>query len=56
MAKNDPATNQELLLSLTFQVSAIINILEKQKITSRDEILDEIRILKQELEDKAGLN
>lgn len=57
MAKdNQPVSNQELLLSLTFQVSAIINILERAKITTQDEIISEVREMRKQLDDKAKLN
>lgn len=57
MAKNnDPVSNQELLLSLTFQLSAIINILEKQKILTKDDIYNEVIEMRKKLDDNAKLN
>ena len=56
MANNDPTTNQELLLSLTFQLSAIVNILERQKILTKDDIYNEVIEMRKKLDDNAKLN
>ena len=46
---NKIVTNQELLVSNMLEIQAIILILERKGITTRDEILKEIEKLKEEI-------
>ena len=46
------ATNQELIFSNMLEIQAIIRILTKKGITNEDEILDEVKALKEEMEKK----
>jgi len=55
---NDIVSNQELLVSNMLEIQALIRILERKGITDKDEILNEVKILKAELEEqvrKSGL-
>jgi hypothetical protein len=45
-------SNQELLVSNMLEIQALIRILEKQGITNKDEILEEVKKLKAEMEEK----
>ena len=45
-------TNQELLVSNMLEIQALIRILSKKGITSEDEILDEVKMLQVEMEEK----
>ena len=46
------ATNQELIFSNMLEIQAMIRILTKKGITNEDEILDEVKALKEEMEKK----
>ena len=50
--KNQIATNQELLVSNMLEIQALIRILERRGITNKDEILEEVKKLKVEMEEK----
>ena len=43
-------SNQELLVSNMLEIQALIQILERKGITNQDEILDEVKKLKVEME------
>ena len=45
-------SNQELLVSNMLEIQALIRILERKGITNRDEILEEVKRLKVETENK----
>ncbi len=45
-------SNQELLVSNMLEIQAIIRILKRKGITDEDEILDEVKKLKVEMEEK----
>ena len=45
-------SNQELLVSNMLEIQALIRILERKGITTKDEILDEVKKLKAEMEEK----
>jgi len=45
-------SNQELLVSNMLEIQALIRILEQKGITNRDEILEEVKKLQVEMEDK----
>jgi hypothetical protein len=45
-------SNQELLVSNMLEIQALIRILEKKGITTEDEILEEVKALKVEMEEK----
>ena len=45
-------SNQELLVSNMLEIQALIRILEKKGITNQDEILEEVKKLKVEMEEK----
>lgn len=49
---NQIVTNQELLVSNMLEIQALIRILTRKGITDEDEILEEIKKLKVELEQK----
>ena len=49
---SDIITNQELLVSNMLEILAVISILEKKGITNKYEILDEVKKLKVEMEEK----
>ena len=44
-------SNQELLVSNMLEIEALILILERKGITNRDEILEEVKKLKAEMEE-----
>jgi len=46
LPKEDTATVNELLVAQSYEISALINILEKKGILTKKEILDEIRRMK----------
>lgn len=52
MNKNAIVTNEELLVSNMLEIQALIRILKRKGITDEDEILEEVKKLKVELEDK----
>ena len=43
LPKEDAATVHELLVAQSYEISALINVLEKKGIVTKAEILDEIR-------------
>ena len=45
-------SDQELLVSNMLEIQAIIRILKRKGITDENEILDEVKILQAEMEDK----
>ena len=45
-------TNQELLVSNMLEIQALIRILQKKGITTEDEILEEVKALKVEMDEK----
>ena len=45
-------SNEELIFSNMIEIQAIIKILTKKGITTEDEILDEVKLLKAEMEEK----
>jgi len=49
---NKIVSNQELLVSNMLEIQALIRILEKKGITNQDEILEEVKKLKAEMEEK----
>ncbi len=49
---NSIVTNEEILISNMLEIQAIIRILKRKGITNEDEILDEIKKLKVEMEEK----
>ncbi len=49
---NQIATNQELLVSNMLEIQALIRILERKGITNYDEILEEVKKLQVEMEEK----
>ena len=46
LPKEQTVTVHELLLSQSYEIAAIVNVLEKKGIATKAEILDEIRRLK----------
>jgi len=49
---NQIISNEELLVSNMLEIQALIRILKKKGITNEDEILEEVKLLKIELEEK----
>lgn len=49
---NQIVSNQELIVSNMLEIQAIIRILTKKGITNEAEILDEVKILSYELQEK----
>ena len=45
-------SNQELLVSNMLEIQALIRILERKGITNQDEILEEVKKLQAEMEEK----
>jgi len=45
-------SNQELLVSNMFEIQAIIRVLKRKGITDENEILEEVKKLKAEMEEK----
>ena len=45
-------SNQDLLVSNMLEIQALIGILEKKGKTNQDEILEEVKLLKAEMEEK----
>ena len=45
-------TNQELLVSNMFEIQALIRILTKRGITNEDEVMEEIKALQLEVNEK----
>lgn len=53
MSENNPLiSNQELLISNMLEIQALIKILTRKGITNEDEILNEVKQLQKELEQK----
>lgn len=50
--KNKLVSDQELLLSNMLEIQALIRILEKNGITNQEEILEEVKKLKSEMENE----
>lgn len=50
--KPDPLRN--LVITEIYTTEALINILERKGIVSRNEILEEVKVMKEEVEAKAG--
>ena len=50
--KNDTISFEELALSNTYQLEAIVRVLEKKGLVSKQEILDELQQLKREEEER----
>jgi hypothetical protein len=51
-----PVSIEELILSNTFSMSALMNVLEKKGLVSKDEVLEEVARLKREMDEKAKKN
>ena len=49
---NELVSDQELLLSNMLEIQALIRILEKKGITNQEEILEEVKKLKIEMENE----
>ncbi len=49
---NQIISNQELLVSNMLEIQALIRILKKKGITTENEILEEVKLLKVELDEK----
>ena len=49
---NQVVSNQELLVSNMLEIQALIRILKKKGITNEDEILEEVKVLKVEMDEK----
>jgi len=45
-------SNQELIFSNMLEIQALIRILKRKGITDENEILEEVKLLKAEMEDK----
>jgi hypothetical protein len=52
MSKNKIISNEELIVSNMLEIQALIRILKKKGITTEDEILEEVKALKIEMEKK----
>jgi len=52
MSKNKIVSNEELLVSNMLEIQALIRILKKKGITTEDEILEEVKALKVEMDEK----
>jgi len=52
MMGNQIVSNQELLVSNMLEIQALVRILKKKGITTEDEILEEVKLLKVELDEK----
>lgn len=53
MSENNPLiSNQELLISNMIEIQALIKILSRKGITNEDEILEEVKIIKADIEQK----
>ena len=51
-----PVNIEELILSNTFSISALMNVLEKKGLVSKDEVIAEVDRLKSEMEKQAKKN
>jgi len=52
MGENRLVSNEELIFSNMLEIQAIIRILKRNGITNEDEILEEVKKLKEEMEEK----
>ena len=53
MSKQNPiVTYEELAVSNMLEIQAVIRILERKKLINQDEILEEVDVLKKEMEEK----
>ena len=53
MSKQSPiVTYEELAVSNMLEIQAVIRILERKKLINQDEILEEVGVLKNEMEEK----
>ena len=53
MSKQNPiVTYEELAVSNMLEIQAVIRILERKKLINQDEILEEVGVLKKEMEEK----
>lgn len=52
MNKSEVVNWEELITSNMLQIEAIVRILEKQAIVSQKELLEEIKLIKEEMENK----
>ncbi len=52
MGENRLVSNEELIFSNMLEIQAIIRILKRNGITDEDEILEEVKKLKAEMEEK----
>ena len=52
MNKNKIVSNEELIVSNMLEIQAIIRILKRKGIANEDEILEEIKKLKAEMDEK----
>ena len=53
MSKDNPLVSwEELAVSTMLEVQAIINILERKGMVTKDEILEEVEVVKKEMEEK----
>ena len=50
--QNKIVSNEELLVSNMLEIQALIRILKKKGITTEDEILEEVKALKVEMDEK----
>ena len=50
--KNQLVSNDEILISNVLEIEAIIQILERKGITTKDEIMEEIKKLQVEMDEK----
>jgi len=53
--KNQLISNEELLVSNMLEIQAVIKILTRQGITTEDEIMEEIKKLRDEVNDKVKI-
>jgi hypothetical protein len=51
-----PVSLEELILSNTFSISALINVLEKKGMASKEEVVAEVDRLKREMDKKVKEN
>jgi translation elongation factor EF-Tu-like GTPase len=51
-----PVSIDELILSNTFSISAIMNVLEKKGLVSKEEVVAEVDLLKREMDKKVKEN
>ena len=51
-----PVSIEELMLANTFSISALMNVLEKKGLVSREEVVAEVDRLKREMDKQAKKN